>query len=164
MKKRKTVFVTCCLMCLFVFAAVVLGQKLMNVQVKETQIRSAASFLGKIITKLDYAKEVEVLEEKGAWSRVSVVNSGAEGWVHTSALTKKKIILNPGKNDVKRAASSDEIALAGKGFAEVEEKFKKENSHVDYNTVDKMEKIVVSQKQIIMFVKGGQLEPEGGFK
>jgi hypothetical protein len=165
MTKLKIVLLTCFLFYLFTFTAFAQEQRLMSVQVKEGQLRSAPSFLGKIVTTISYTKQVEVLEEKGAWMRVALPGTSTEGWMHSSALTKKKIILKPGVEDISQAASSDEVALAGKGFnAEVEEQFKSENSNVDYNAVDKMQKIVISQKQMQQFLKGGGLSPEGGSK
>ena len=137
----------------------------MSVQVKKGQLRSAPSFLGKIVTTISYTKQVEILEEQGAWLRVVVPGTSTEGWMHSSALTKKKIILKPGAEDISQAASSDEVALAGKGFnAEVEEQFKAENPNVNYNAVDRMEKIVVSQKQMQQFLQRGGLSSEGGSK
>ena len=64
---------------------------------------------------------------------------------------------------VEKAASSDEIALAGKGFNEqVEGEFKKKNPNIDFKQIDRMEKIVVSQNNMQQFLKSGGLSPKGG--
>ncbi len=163
MSKRKTIFITCCALCLLAFAAVTLAQQLMSVQVKEAQLRSAPSFLGKIVEKVEYGKKVEVLEDKGDWHRGRAEETSTEGWMHTSALSKKEIILNPGKEDIQRALSSDEIVLAGKGIGpEVEKKFREGNTRVDYVSIDKMEQRVISHAQMLTFLKEGELSPEGG--
>ncbi len=136
---------------------------LMSVQVKEAQLRSAPSFLGKVVVTVAYTTSVEVLEEKGDWMRVVPKESSVEGWMHASALTKKKILLKPGAEDIKRAATSDEVSLAGKGFnADVEEEFKEKNPGANYAAVDSMEKIVVSQQQMREFIHKGGITPEGG--
>ena len=136
---------------------------MMSIQVKNGQVRSAPSFLGKIVAKLSYGDRVDVLEEKGSWSKVTLAGKGSEGWIHVSALTTKTIVLNPGAEDVEKSASSDEIALAGKGFNEqVEGEFKKKNPKIDFTQIDKMEKIVVSQSKMQQFLKQGGLRPEGG--
>ena len=76
---------------------------------------------------------------------------------------KKDIILNPISEEVKEAASSDEIVLAGKGFnKQVEEKFKQANKNIDFTWVDKMEKMVISQTKIQDFVIKGGLKAEVG--
>jgi uncharacterized protein YgiM (DUF1202 family) len=163
MSKPKIGFVTCCLILLFAFVAFAQGQKFMSVQVKEVQLRSTPSFLGKIVTTIAYTEKVEVLEEKGDWMKVVVKDSSTDGWIHSSALTKKEIILKPGKDDIKRAVSSDEVVLAGKGFnATVEEHFKEQNSEVDYQTVDTMEQEIISHDEMIAFLQEGGVSPEGG--
>jgi hypothetical protein len=94
-----------------------------------------------------------------------VGKSGTEikGWMHASALTEKKIVLKPGAEDVQQAASSDELTLAGKGFNEqVEKSFKTKNPNVDFSGVDRMEKVVISQKEIQQFLQTGKLVPKGG--
>jgi uncharacterized protein YgiM (DUF1202 family) len=136
--------------------------KAMSVQVKECQLRSKPTFLGKVVTKLDYGDRVEVDKEENLWVKVSLSGENP-GWVHLSALSQKEIILNPDSKDIEEAASSDEIALAGKGFnSEVEEKFKQDNKDIDFTWIDKMEKIVVSQNEIQNFINQGGLKTEGG--
>ena len=137
--------------------------KQMSVQVKKCQLRNKPSFLGKIILNLNYADRVTVDQEQDDWLKVTPENKSDGGWVHVSALSSKKIVLNPGSKDVKSAASSDELALAGKGFNEqVENDFKKKNRNVDFTWINKMENIVVSQNEIQSFLKEGGLQANGG--
>ncbi|GAK59580.1 hypothetical protein U27_06565 [Candidatus Vecturithrix granuli] len=143
--------------------AIVLAQNLMSVQVKTAQLRANPSFLGKVTATVAYTKQVEILETQGDWVKAAVPGTNVKGWIHSTALTKKKILLQAGVSDVSQAASSDEIALAGKGFnAEVEEEFKAGNRHVDYEPINKMETIVISQKQMEAFLQQGGLIFEGG--
>jgi hypothetical protein len=88
-----------------------------------------------------------------------------EGWMHSSALSEKRIILKSGAQSVGQTVSSDEVALAGKGFnADVEKEFKAKHKEVNYPFIDQMEKIVVSQTQMQEFVRVGGLSSEGGDK
>ena len=88
----------------------------------------------------------------------------AEGWIHASALTPKKIVLRAGAEDVEAAASSDELALAGKGFnQQVESEFRAKNPNLDFTWIDEMETYVVSENEMKQFLKEGELSPEGGF-
>ena len=138
-------------------------QNKMSVQVKEGAVRSSPSFLAKIIAKLDYGDQVVVKEEKSAWSKIELTGVYSQGWIHSSALSIKKIIVNPGDADVDQAASDDELTLAGRGFnQEVEQKFKSQNPDVDFTWIDRMEKMVVSQDQIQNFIQSGGLNPQGG--
>lgn len=131
----------------------------MSVQVRKSQLRNQPSFLGKILTELVYGDRVTVDEKKESWLRVSPAKGGKKGWMHISSLTTKEIVLKPNSKDVEKAASSDEIALAGKGFnKQVEEKFKQDNKNIDFSEIDKMEKIVISQLEKQTFLQDGDLE------
>ncbi|MHC1742191.1 MAG: SH3 domain-containing protein [Syntrophobacteraceae bacterium] len=138
---------------------------LMSVQVKEGQIRATPSFLGAITGQLAYGERVEALQQQGDW--ISVKNrSSQSGWVHQSALTKKQVMLGVGGQGGPSGTTSQEIALAGKGFnAEVESQYRRGHSGADYGSVDRMEAMRVSPAEITQFVKDGALKPsEGGVK
>ncbi|MBN2467525.1 MAG: SH3 domain-containing protein [Deltaproteobacteria bacterium] len=163
MNRFKVPILTFVLVCLTGWGVYAVGQKVMSVQVKQGCVRSTPSFLGKIVASLAYGDRVDVLEEKDPWAKICVSGKKCEGWMHVSALTNKKIVLKAGAEDVEKAASSDEVALAGKGFNEqVEGEFKKKNPKIDFAWVDKMEKIVVSQNAMQTFLKEGGVNPEGG--
>jgi SH3-like domain-containing protein len=144
-------------------AAFAAGPATMSVQVKNGQIRSTPSFLGQVIAPLNYGDRVQVLETRKEWSKVTGP-SGQIGWVHGSALTKKKIVMSAGSQDVQTGASGDELALASKGFnSDVEADFKAKNKNIDFVWVDKMEKIKVSPKEMQEFLREGGVKPsEGG--
>jgi SH3-like domain-containing protein len=130
----------------------------MSVQVKKCQLRNKPSFLGKVVADLNYGARVTVEQEQDSWLNISP-ESGMGGWVHSSALSEKKIILDPSSREVTGSASHDEIALAGKGFNEqVEKQFKKENSNIDFSWIDKMELIVVEPEEIHTFLQEGEVE------
>ncbi|MBF0551078.1 MAG: SH3 domain-containing protein [Deltaproteobacteria bacterium] len=137
--------------------------KIMSVQVKEGHLRVSPSFLGKIVATLPYGSQVDVQEETGSWAKVSAVSGGSTGWMSVSALSSKRIVLNPGAADVEQAASSRELALAGKGFnAQVEGDFKATHKNADYAAVDKMERINISPAEVDSFVTEGRLTAGGG--
>ena len=137
---------------------------MMSIQVKKGEIRSTPSFLGRIVARVSYGDRVYVREKRGSWVKVGLQGKSNGGWIHSSVLTSKKIVLNPGAADVQTSASSDELALAGKGFnKQVENEFKGKNPNINYAWIDRMEKFVVSQKRIKQFLKEGKLAPEGGF-
>ena len=163
MIKQKISLVMLLLICLTALAAFAAGQKMMSVQVNKAVVRVTPSFLGGIVTQLSYGDRVYVLEEKESWTRVGLSWNAVKGWIHSSALTPKKIVLKAGTEDVEVAASSEEIALAGKGFnQQVESEFEAKNSNLDFTWIDKMEKFVVSQRQMKQFLREGELYYEGG--
>jgi len=162
MPKFKSILITSLLVTLTGLTVFALEQKLMSIQVKKGTVRSQPSFLGKVVAELNYGDQVAVQNVKGPWYFIDRPGGSPDGWMHSSALSTKKIVLKPGASDVDKAASSDELTLAGKGFnQQVENDFKSKNPNVDFTWINKMEKMDVSQNQIQNFVEEGKLSPQG---
>lgn len=139
------------------------AEKEMSVQVREGQVRDKPSFLGRVTATLNYGDRVTVTENRGPWTKVGLGSTEGAGWIHDTALTKKRIKLKAGEDDADVAASSGELALAGKGFnSDVEAQFKSRNKDVDYTWVDKMEKMVVPVEDCQAFLKAGNVESTAG--
>lgn len=136
--------------------------RMMSVQVKSTPLRQTPSFVGKAIATLAYGDRVEVLETQGAWLKVRA--PAATGWTHNSALSTKRIVLRSGAETAQARASSDELALAGKGFnSDVESEYKKQHRNIDFTLIDQMEKTRITDGELQSFLKEGGLTPrEGG--
>lgn len=130
----------------------------MSVQVKSGQVRATPSYLGKVTGDLAYGDQVTILKEQGEWRQVQT-KAGQTGWVHVSALSKKKIVLSSGNTTAQTSTSGDELALAGKGFnSDVEAQFKAQNKDIDFTWIDKMEKIKVDTQESVTFLKEGGLQ------
>lgn len=83
--------------------------------------------------------------------------------MHTSLLTARTTALAAGKGNVDSVASSEDLTLAGKGFnAQVEAAYRQSNRALDYATIDRMERLTVSQPQMSRFLADGGVLPEGG--
>ena len=90
--------VVCLILLVFLmFGATAIAQRTMSVQVKESQLRATPSHLGKIVARATYGSQVMVLEERGAWKRVSLGSGKKQGWMHNTALTSKRIALRAGR-------------------------------------------------------------------
>jgi hypothetical protein len=141
------------------------AMKMMSVQVKRGEVRATPYFLGKIVATLSYGDRVEVLGSKESWFRVSLKGKDVTGWMHASALSEKRILLKAGEADAPVAASSGELALAGKGFnADVEAEFKARNRNIDFTWIDRMQEMKVPPERIAAFLQEGGLVPaqDGG--
>ncbi|MEM5787694.1 MAG: SH3 domain-containing protein [Syntrophobacteraceae bacterium] len=149
-----SVFVT-----VFFFGTAALAASgMMSVQVRSAELRDSPSFLGKTRGIVSYGERVEVLNQQAGWLEV---NSSGEkkGWIHQSALTRKRIAFSSGLADAKPVASEEELALAGRGFsADIEAKFKLEHSDIDFTWVDKMEQIKILPGDMTSFLRQGGLE------
>jgi len=127
------------------------------IQVKETQLRESASFVAKIVATIPYGTKVTVLKTAAAWKQVSLAD-GKTGWLSASALSSKALALKAGENR-DTTASSQEVALAGKGFnAQVEAEYKAGNPALDFATIDRMESIKVSPDQMKDFLNAAALK------
>lgn len=129
--------------------------KTMSVQNRKADLRDTPTPFGRVLASLSYGDQVTVEEQNGPWMKISL--AGTSGWVHSSVLTPKRIIMKSGE-DSQTAASSDEVAMAGKGFnPEVEAQFKANHKDIDFKWVDRMEKIVIPPQKIKAFVNEGGL-------
>ena len=133
----------------------------MSVQVQDGQVRATPSFLGAVVAKLPYGSSVEAQPEQNGWMQVETA-TGQQGWMSASSLTKKKITLSTGGGGA-TGASSDELALAGKGFnSDVEKEFKKQNPNVSFAAVDQMAKIKITPHEMQKFLAEGSVKPPTG--
>jgi len=142
------------------------ARKMMSVQVRQGEVRATPFFLGKIVSTLSYGDRVEVLETREGWIRVAPQGKSVTGWMHTSALSEKRIVLKAGGKDAQVAASGGELALAGKGFnADVEAEFKSRNRNIDFSWIDRMQAMKVPPEKITAFLQeGGLAQAQGGGK
>ncbi len=156
MIKRDVVF-----LCALGLAGSLLAET-MRVQVQSGQVRGTPSFLGQVVTTLPYGQAVETTGAQGPWVQVRAAD-GQAGWMHSSALTVKRLAAQSGGAAVSAGASGDELALAGKGFnADVEAQFKAQHADIDFSWVDKMVKMNASPVQIAAFARAGGLKQIGG--
>lgn len=162
-RMKRRCLMACCLLFLCFSAAVSAAPTRMNVQVQNGQIRATPTFLGKVVVAVAYGASVEVLQSKGDWMQVKSAQ-GQVGWMHKSALTTKRVSMSSGSSTAKAGASSDELALAGKGFnADVEREFKAKNKSLNFAAVDRMEKITIPPTEMQAFLAAGAVKPaEGG--
>lgn len=129
----------------------------MYVSVEEAVIKDKPSFFGKSQDSVFYGDAVFVVEEKGKWKKIQLIEDPAVfGWVTTASLTKKKIV----KTGSRVSASADELALAGKGFSEEVEKEYKKQVSLDYDAVDKLEENKIDFEHILDFMISGNLGTE----
>ena len=139
-------------------------EKEMSIQVQETQLRSLPAYYGAVVATVRYGDRVRILEAKGAWVRAANAANNATGWLHSSALTAKRLAARSGSKAAPTSVSAGELSAAEKGFTEqVEKEYRQKHGAIDFTWVDNMEKIKITPKQSAAFLKEGQVRPvEGG--
>jgi SH3-like domain-containing protein len=141
---------------LLAFSAGVVFAAQMSVQVRDGKVRATPSQLGRVVTTVEYGALVQAGVPQNGWCSVTTAD-GKTGWLHESALSKKPIAMRAGATDAATGVSSDEVALAGKGFNEqVEAKFKKDGK-LDYTWVDRMAAFNAASDRIEQFRAQGHL-------
>ena len=128
--------------------------KKMYVSAEKINLKSSTSFFAKQLESLNYGQQVLVLETKGKWSNVQPVeNAEISGWISSSLLSKRKLISS--FNNF--SATTDELALAGKGFSSSDNWGK---SNANYDAVKQIEGQIISNEELLKFIQEGELKNE----
>lgn len=146
---------------LFALSVAMVQAANMSVQSEKAIVRATAAPFAQAVATAVYGDQLAVLAEQGAWVQVRTA-TGVTGWVQKSLLTTKKVVLKAGASDVSKAASGEELALAGKGFnSQVEGEFKGKNPNIDFTWIDRMEQYKVTDAEKVTFLKKGSLQAGG---
>lgn len=132
------------------------------VKVQSARLRKEPKFYAATVTVLKAGESVVKIGSQAGWYKVRIA-SGAEGWLHSSAVQTKKVDLVTMDKSLKAKASADEVALASKGFNEqVEQEYRARHKDISFAWVDRMLTLKVSPEQLMKFLKEGKLAEFGG--
>jgi uncharacterized protein YgiM (DUF1202 family) len=127
------------------------------------QLYPDPNFAGTPIAPVPVGAEVNVERQQGDWYKVEY--QGKTGWMHNRAFPKAqagpKFPLSGilGGGPVKET-TSDEVALAGKGFTpEVESAYRQKHPEANFAQVDKVEAFRVDPARLQAFIQEGGLKP-----
>ncbi|NDC38247.1 MAG: SH3 domain-containing protein [Proteobacteria bacterium] len=127
-----------------------------QVNIKESKLRTQPKFWSSTVADLKYSESLTLLGSESGWLKVRT-KSGAQGYLHSSAVTTKKIVL-AGKASVGTQADAAEVALAGKGFSrEVEREYALSNPELNFKAVNAIEQVRVSDQELLAFLREGKL-------
>ena len=123
------------------------------VAVQSASLKSSTGFFARTTGTLRYGEQVSVLAVSGKWAQVRSTGGSLSGWTSSANLTAKRIVAQ-GDN---RSASAKELALAGKGFSQDVERQYKTGKDLNYGAVDALEKVTVSDQDLLIFIEEGHL-------
>ena len=124
------------------------------VSVKSASVKTSTWFFADTKGDLQMGAQVMILQINQAWAEVrSVSHATLSGWTALSNLSSRRIA----STATGASASTDEIALAGKGFNQEIENSYKSKGILDYGDVDKTEVIKISRDELYQFVTEGHL-------
>ena len=115
------------------------------------------------IASVPVGAEVNVERQAGDWYKVEY--QGKTGWINRQAFpppaTGSKFSLGGLLTGTPvKQTSSDEVALAGKGFTpEVESGYRSKHPEMNFAQVDKIESFKVDSATLQAFIKEGDLKP-----
>jgi hypothetical protein len=155
---------------LLIIVAAIIGMvtgawaKEMTVQVNTTQLRATPAYYGTVVSTVNYADRLQILETKGSWAKAANPKNNKTGWIHLSALTSKQLTPKAGAKSAPTSVSTGELSAAEKGFTEqIERDYRQKHGTINFAWVDRMEKIDITPQQSAAFLKDGQLKySEGG--
>lgn len=161
MKKTvRATALTAAILAVFVF----LLAETVVVNIKSTSVRKDPKFTSAALAAIKAGDALEKLESQSGWVKVRT-QAGVVGWVHSTAVTAKRVRLTGTDKAMPTQASAGEIALAAKGFnKQVEDKYRAENPGLDFAAVDALEKLRPTAAEIEAFLKAGRLGEFGGAK
>ncbi len=158
--KKIVLLLLCAFLCGSAFAKTSFKKgQTVYVAVKKSAVKSGTGFFASKTANVAYGDVLTIVTTGDKKTQVKL-NSGKTGWIATGSLTAKKILKSSTGSTVR--ASTDELALAGKGFSEeAENAYKAANKKLDFSKVDEIEKIVISDSELQAFISEGHLK-EGG--
>ncbi len=132
-----------------------------TVQTMTAKLMKTPSYLGATAAKLVRGDQLRFEEARGDWYR-GVTPKGVAGWIHRSGVIEKAVALSSKPGGGSGGVTSDEVALAGRGFSkEVVAKYKQTHPSLDYSHVDRIEKLEIDPEAVARFAAEGKL---GGAK
>lgn len=130
------------------------------IQVKLARLREAPKHWAAGVREVPYGSRISEVSRDGDWLKVRGPD-GAEGYVHTSAVTSRTVILKGAGTAVPAQAEPTDIVLAGKGFAsQLETMFRNATPGLDYEAVDRLEQKPLDGVAFEEFLRAGKLKVE----
>jgi uncharacterized protein YgiM (DUF1202 family) len=130
------------------------------VTVRESKLRTKPEFLASATASVRYGDKLSVVKDSEPWMQVSI--GGKQGYIHSSAITTRKVVLSASKGSAGANVDQSDVVLAGKGFSsDVEKQFAATHSNLSFASVDAMERVRISTAELEAFVKQGKLVPSG---
>jgi len=126
------------------------------VQVRITRLRAQPQMWATGVADVKYGDSLSVVESSDGWFKVKTAQ-GRTGFIHSSAVTPRRIVLS-GKGDVNLMVDSGDVVLAGKGFSkEVEEEYRRTVGGSGFSDVDAMERVNIREAELRQFIAAGKL-------
>ena len=151
---KKVIFVVLlCLIAAGIFSQRVGDRRWVNVQ--SANLKASAGFFAANTGALRFGDEVTVTAVSGKWVQVRSAARNVNGWITYSSLTSRPVVAQGGSGDF----ASRDITLAARGFnPDVEREHRRRGGAMNYEAVDQMESVTVSDAELLAFIQAGRLQ------
>lgn len=139
------------------------AQQTYYVQSVKAKVMSTASFKSKLIAEVGRGYKLTALGKEGSWIKVKY--GSLEGFVPSlllaanPPLNKQSIIKGDDsalQQNVRRRASTYTSAAAARGLTADDRRRLSKEEKVDYESVEQIEAVIVSDAEIQKFIEGGR--------
>jgi hypothetical protein len=148
------------ILCVILAPALVFGatpESFLYVKVRESKLRQDPQFWAPTVANLPYGtklSEIGAAQKDSQWLKVKF--DASEGYVHISAVTKRRVVLGSAGVGGDKVDPST-VVLAGKGFNRQVEQSYASSKGLDFKSVDEVEQYHVDSSEGAAFVKDGKL-------
>lgn len=128
------------------------------VQVRESQLRAEPKFWASTVAQLPYGTAL-ISEGKSAGNKswLQVKLGEQSGYVHSSAVTSRRVIVSGSGGMVDPKADMSSVVVAGKGFNKQVESSYMNSKGMNFAVVDEVERYTVSGSELGSFIQDGKL-------
>lgn len=154
--KKKQLIITLALVGSGIATSFAASAKSLFVQVKQSALRAEPKFWAAGVANLPYGAELTPLgtgSDDKSWIKVKFGSS--EGYVHSTAVTTRKVILTSSAGSQK--VDSTTAVLAGKGFNRQVENSFASSKGISFASVDEVESQRIDGGELLTFLHDGKL-------
>lgn len=127
----------------------------LQVKVRSTALRGEPKAWSSPVGTANYGDKLTVVALGGGWVKAKT-SGGKTGYIHTSAVTTKKVVLGS-KGLLDSGADASEVVMAGKGFSQKIEESYAAAQGLNFRAVNAMERWKVNAAALVSFLKDGKL-------
>jgi uncharacterized protein YgiM (DUF1202 family) len=140
----------------FLICSPLFAEDFVSVKIKETKLRTKPQHWSSSVANLKYGDRLLKLKEEQGWTQASFTGKKI-GYIQNSAVSDKKILLSTAETALLESSPGEAI-LAGKGFSKsTEADFSQKNPSANFSEINRLEKIKLSDQEMLTFVKSGKL-------
>jgi len=156
---KKKVLIGLCLTLFITSLAMVQSARddILFVAVNTVDLKAGTGIFARTVGTLNYGDQVDVLQERNRFVQVqNITNPSLTGWTGEANFTSRQTA------GAGTGADARDVAQAARGFDKnVEKEFSNQHPELNFEDIDKMERITIDLDKFIQFLEEGRLAKGG---